>query len=71
MVYQAYKLGDVQGGNWNWAVGFPSPYNKHGMICLMTMNTINLFDPAFKGVADAERLSHAIAAHLNYHGGEV
>ncbi len=62
MIYIAYKLGNEATGNWKWAVGV----KIHGeMICVATMNTINLFNPAYKGVMDPETMAHEIAGALS------
>lgn len=62
MIYRAYKMGNVPSGNWKWAVGVKT---NGGMICVATMNTINLFNPAYEGIMDPETMAHEIAGKLS------
>ena len=59
MKAEAYKAGDVQSGNWTWAVGIPNPGGRHSQIA-----TINLTACYRRGL-DFERVAEVMAAALN------
>ena len=63
MKVEAYKAGDVQAGNWSWAVGFPRANGRHSQIA--TINSTTCWN---RGLV-AERVATIMAAVLNEEAG--
>ncbi len=59
MKAEAYKAGDVESGNWTWAVGMPNENGRHSQIA-----TINPF-ACWRTQLDPERLAMIMADALN------
>ncbi len=59
MKAEAYKAGDVQSGNWHWAVGIPDSNGRHSQI-----SSINTTACWVHGLDD-ERMASIMADALN------
>lgn len=60
--YEAFKHGDVQSGNWDWAVGKPDNLGRgrHNMV-ICTINTTAAY---MQGI-DGEKVAEAFAKTMN------
>lgn len=54
----AYKAGDIQSGNWSWAIGADSPHGGKMPLCVATVN----FHGAIAAGYDHEKLAPLFAA---------
>ena len=61
MKAEAYKLGDIQSGNWEWAVGYPDRMGRGRFICVAVIN----LHGTWRESLDAETVAKLFATALN------
>ncbi len=59
--FEAYKMGDLQSGNWQWAVGYPSRSGYGHRINVATINFHGIVTTRF----GAEQTAKLLAAAMN------